>query len=87
MLGIILIFLINISQPVSSPSQPILGVGGPDAYGYRWIDSDTTAPGAPVYNWIDITGIGDTIRGLADDNVLGPFPIGFDFPYYWYTVN
>ncbi|MEO0100808.1 MAG: hypothetical protein ABIK84_00205 [candidate division WOR-3 bacterium] len=87
MLNIFLLFLISISNPVTTPSPPVFGVGGPDAYGYRWIDSDTTAPGAPVYNWIDITGIGDTIRGLADDNVVGPFPIGFDFPYYWYTVN
>jgi len=87
MVNIILLFLVNISQPHFGSFEPVLGVGGPDAYGYRWIDSDTSAPGAPVYNWIDITGIGDTIRGLADDNVVGPFPIGFDFPYYWYTVN
>ncbi len=87
MLSLLLVFLINISQPVSTPSVPNFGAGGPDAYGYRWIDSDTTAPGAPVYNWVDITAIGDTIRGLADDNVVGPFPIGFDFPYYWYRVN
>ncbi|KPJ52000.1 hypothetical protein AMJ39_08860, partial [candidate division TA06 bacterium DG_24] len=29
----------------------------------------------------------DTVAGLDDDNVVGPFPIGFDFPYYWYDVN
>lgn len=86
MLSLILIIL-QVSQPINSFSPVLLGAGGPDVYGYRWIDSDTTAPGAPVYNWIDITGIGDTVRGLGDDNVVGPFPIGFDFPYYWYTVN
>jgi hypothetical protein len=63
----------------------ILGTGGPDAYGYEWIDSDTT--GGPTYNWIDISGIGTEVTGLADDNVVGSFSIGFDFPYYWYTVN
>lgn len=63
----------------------ILGTGGPDAYGYQWIDSDTT--GGPTYNWIDISGIGTEIIGLGDDNVVGPVPIGFDFSYYWYTVN
>jgi len=63
------------------------GAGGPDAYGYRYIDSDTTAPGAPVYNWRSIRDVGTPILGFGDDNVVGPFPIGFEFPYYWYTVN
>ena len=64
------------------------GAGGPDDYGYQWIDSDTTgAPGIPTYSWIDISGIGTEVTGLGDDNFVGPFPIGFDFPYYWYTVN
>jgi hypothetical protein len=61
------------------------GSGGPDDYGYTWIDSDET--GGPTYNWIDITGIGTEVIGLSDDNNVGPFNIGFDFPYYWYTVN
>jgi hypothetical protein len=67
--------------------SPVLGAGGPDVYGYRWIDSDTVAPGAPTYNWIDISSIGTQVTGLGDDNVVGPFSLGFDFPYYWYTVN
>jgi hypothetical protein len=61
------------------------GAGGPDAYGYRWIDSDTA--GGPTYAWVEIKGIGTQITGLADDNVVGPFNVGFNFPYYWYTVN
>lgn len=73
-------------SPFLNPLQPVItGGGGPDLYGYRWIDSDTT--GGPTYNWIDIKGIGTQITGLADDNVVGPFNIGFDFPYYWYRVN
>ncbi len=71
----------------ASDPAVIRGAGGPDAYGYRWIDSDTVAPGAPDYNWIDISAIGTQVTGLGDDNVVGPFSIGFDFPYYWYTVN
>jgi len=64
------------------------GAGGPDAYGYRYIDSDTVAPGAPTFNWIDISGVGTLVTGLGDDNVsVSAFPIGFDFPYYWYRVN
>ncbi|MBA7595883.1 T9SS type A sorting domain-containing protein [candidate division WOR-3 bacterium] len=64
---------------------PFRGLGGPDSFGYTWIDSDE--PGGPTYNWIDITGIGTQVTGLSDDNNAGPFPLGFDFPYYWYKVN
>ncbi len=85
-----MIYLLVLFQVVGSPflniTEPVItGAGGPDAYGYRWIDSDTT--GGPAFNWIDIKGIGTQITGLADDNVVGPFSIGFDFPYYWYKVN
>jgi len=59
--------------------------GGPDAYGYTWIDS--REPGGPTYNWIDISGIGTELTGLGDDGYVGPFGLGFDFPYYWYTTN
>jgi len=65
----------------------LLGGGGPDAYGYKYLDSDTTAPGAPVYNWVSIKGVGTRVTGLADDTIVGPFPIGFRFPYYWYAVD
>lgn len=72
---------------VSVNARALPGGGGPDAFGYRYLDSDTTAPGAPAYNWVSIKGIGTQVTGLADDNSVGPFPIGFEFPYYWYSVN
>ncbi len=59
--------------------------GGPDAFGYTWIDSDE--PGGPAVNFIDISGYGTEVTGLGDDNFVGPYPIGFDFRYYWYNVN
>jgi hypothetical protein len=71
--------------PSSAPV--LLGGGGPDAYGYQYLDSDTTAPGAPTYSWVSIQGVGTQVTGLSDDNYAGPFPIGFDFPYYWYSVD
>jgi hypothetical protein len=37
--------------------------------------------------WIDISGIGTVVPGLGDDNIVGPFNIGFDFRYYWYDVT
>jgi subtilisin family serine protease len=57
-----------------------LGVGGPDAYGYNWIDSDE--PGGPAFNWIDISETGTAAMTTGDDSNLGPFPIGFTFPFY-----
>jgi len=56
---------------------------GPDSYGYICV-ADTNPDEFP---WIDISAIGTEIIGLGDDNFVGPFPIGFDFPYYWYNVN
>ncbi|HTW92050.1 MAG TPA: T9SS type A sorting domain-containing protein [bacterium] len=70
------------------PSGPVpLGGGGPDTFGYKYLDSDTTGPGAPTYNWFSIKGVGTKITSLGDDNTAGPFAIGFNFPYYWYRVS
>jgi len=55
--------------------------GGPDAFGYYWIDSDD--PGGPAFDWIDVSGTGrNVISGLTDDSFVGPFEIGFGFPFY-----
>jgi len=63
------------------PRPGILGNGGPDAFGYTWIDSD--APGGPTYDWVDISGVGTPAFGAyADDGNRGPFDIGFTFPFY-----
>lgn len=64
------------------PGQEVLyNAGGPDNFGYFWIDSDE--PNGPQFNWVDISGTGTDIGGaLDDDNYIGPFPIGFSFPYY-----
>jgi hypothetical protein len=61
--------------------EVVYGAGGPDAFGYVWFDSDEL--GGPTYSWVDISGSGtNVIGGLDDDNFVGPFPIGFTFPYY-----
>ncbi|MEE9553722.1 MAG: T9SS type A sorting domain-containing protein [candidate division Zixibacteria bacterium] len=67
--------------PEPSPAEN----GGPDSYGYNWIDNDDA--GGPEFYWIDISRIGVPVTGLMDDNIVGPFGMGFEFPYYWYTVN
>jgi len=57
----------------------------PDAWGYTWVRS--TDPGGPTFNWVDISTIGTEATGLGDDNSVGPFPMLFNFQYYWYTVG
>jgi hypothetical protein len=86
MIQLVLVLLTAFSAPVTTPHQTPYGAGGPDAYGYRWIDSDTIASGAPTFAWKDASS-GTLVSGLGDDNVVGPYPIGFNFPYYWYRVN
>ena len=54
---------------------------GPDDYGYTWKTSNDA--GGPVFNWIDITSTGTVVQGLADDNAVGPIPMGMDFHFYW----
>jgi hypothetical protein len=66
---------------LNDPDYPvILGAGGPDNFGYIWIDSD--APGGPNFSYTDISTTGTPIYGLSDDNIVGPFNIGFEFLYY-----
>ncbi len=61
--------------------EVVYNAGGPDSYGYYWLDSDES--GGPTYGWIDISTTGtDITSGLTDDNSIGPYPIGFGFPYY-----
>ncbi len=60
--------------------------GGPDNFGYSWMTSDDLS-GSVTYNWIDISSTGTQVTGFSDDNILGPYAMGFDFPFYWYDVN
>ena len=62
-------------EPVNPPQ--ILGSGGPDDFGYTWIDSDE--PGGPQFSWYDITGTGTPLN-LGDDEYAQVFlPWTFSF--------
>lgn len=53
-------------------------VGGPDGFGYTFIDSAET--GGPAFAWIDISTTG-TPLGLFDDSEAN-VTLPFEFPYY-----
>ncbi len=53
--------------------------GGPDNWGYSWIDSDES--NGPQFSWIDITSVGTSVT-LDDDDSSAAIPTGFDFPFY-----
>jgi hypothetical protein len=67
----------DIREPYFPPRT--LRAGGPDMFGYRWIDSDEF--GGPSSDWIDITTVGIHVS-MGDESVRGPYALGFDFPYY-----
>ncbi len=69
------------------PASPD-GRGGPDAFGYSWIDSDE--PGGPVFNWFDISTIGTQITTLTSgtlDDGYATLPMPFAFPIYGTTFT
>lgn len=86
-ISISLLFAASSTRDSNKPN-PNLGietVWGPDAYGY--IARDSNEPNGPPVEWIDISGIGTPVPGLGDDNIVGPFNVGFPFHYYWYDVT
>jgi hypothetical protein len=69
----------------SFPGYTSKGQGGPDDFGYSWIDSEED--GGPNWEWVDISETGEAVEGLGDDQCVGPFETGFNFSYYGQTKN
>lgn len=69
------------------------GSGGPDLFGYEWIDSNE--PNGPQYVWNDISTTGTLATNWTptgtfnakDEGYTGPIPIGFDFKFYGNVKN
>jgi len=57
---------------------PARGGGGPDGFGYTWVDSNE--PGGPEFAWEEIGGVGTAVP-LADDD-FEEIPLPFAFPFY-----
>lgn len=74
-IGAIVLSLVFLTVIMAAPDDS----GGPDAYGYIYIDSDET--GGPVYDWVDILGTGTSVA-LGDDDSSDVLPIGFTFNFY-----
>ncbi|HKY33809.1 MAG TPA: S8 family serine peptidase [Candidatus Polarisedimenticolia bacterium] len=73
-------------QGITSTDPAIEGQGGPDAFGYRWRDSD--APGGPALQWVDIGATGTPISfSSLDDSLSATIPMGMSFPFYGNTFT
>ena len=64
----------------------ILGKGGPDMFGYKWIDSDET--GGPLYQWNDISSTGMELATVSNcDDCYQVLGLSFQFPFYGNEFN
>ncbi len=75
-------------NPTTIKGTSLRGSGGPDLFGYEWIDSND--PEGPAYQWNDISVSGTAVTGWTststfdplDEGVAGPLPIGCNFKFY-----
>jgi hypothetical protein len=73
------------NDQINTNIEILFNAGGPDDFGYYWVDSDED--GGPVFDWLDISATGIQVSGLSDDSYAGPFPIGFFFDFYGQTYS
>lgn len=77
------------AKPKAPGDVSLLDTGGPDAFGYTYVDSDEL-PCGPTFNWEDISTTGITLTDIAPDFVDVPTlhdvywitTTGFTFNFY-----
>ena len=69
---------VNITLPGGTGAMD--DMGGPDNWGYTFIDADE--PQGPNYNWIDISTVGTPVVFPHNDSTITGLPVGFNFPFY-----
>ena len=73
----------EVAAPPTGPGIGPEDSGGPDDFGYTYIDSDE--PDGPTFSFFDISATGTPVL-LADDDELS-VPIGFSFDFYGTTYT
>lgn len=83
----VLLTLVLVCSALVALSRPAeASAGGPDTWGYRWVDSVSPAP-VVSFDWIELYGAG-TDTGLSGDDVCtSPIEIGFPFEFYGNTYD
>ncbi|MCK4454917.1 MAG: carboxypeptidase regulatory-like domain-containing protein [Thermoplasmata archaeon] len=75
------VMLVSAFAMVMTGENAEASVGGNDGWGYYYVDNQVPNP-MITYNWIDISGSPNVILPHPDDDVFGPFRIGFPFVFY-----
>jgi len=70
---------------IENENTVIRDQGGPDNYGYAWIDSNEE--NGPEFNWIDIIDNGTQIEFDHNDTGSDMITMDFDFDFYGITYN
>jgi hypothetical protein len=61
------------------PGLELRNTGGPDAFGYTFVNS--LHAGGPAFEWVEISQVGQA-WSMSLDDFEGPLPLGFSFPFY-----